>query len=272
MRLLVSLWHSAPISTLGVVWWMRRYAHNLLAASFCFLLTHAAAQTPPALEKLADGVYMFTTYLGTGKDLIPANGLLVRTPQGLVMVDTGSDTASIKTVLQLARQATGQNVTLAIVTHAHNDRYGGAEALAARKIKAVATVMTARLCQSAGIDGILPELAVDTTLTIGGTPLQIWYPGPGHAPDNIVVYVPQAKVLFGGCFVKSAGSKDLGNLADADLPEWSTNLKRVYDRYKNAAIVVPGHGPAGGPELLGHTQKLLNAALPKAQSQEDEQE
>lgn len=244
----------------------------LVFTCWLVLALGSPAQTPPALEKLADGVYVFTTYSGTGKDVIPANGLLVTTSQGLVMVDTGWDTTAVKAVLQLAKQETKQSVTLALVTHAHIDRYGGIEAMRARGIKVVSTLVVARLAESLDITGIAPELPFDTTLTVGGTAIQVWYPGPGHSPDNIIVYVPRAKVLFGGCFIKSSGAKDLGNVEDADLREWDANLKRTLERYKAATIIVPGHGPAGGMELLSNTQKLLNAALPRKLPDEDEQE
>ena len=39
--------------------------------------------------------------------------------------------------------------------------------------------------------------------------IEAFYPGPGHSPDNIVVWIPEARVLFGGCLVKSAGAKGL---------------------------------------------------------------
>jgi metallo-beta-lactamase class B len=43
----------------------------------------------------------------------------------------------------------------------------------------------------------------DTTFNIAGVTLQAYYPGAGHTRDNIVVWVPQDKVLFGGCLIKS---------------------------------------------------------------------
>ncbi|MCG8482478.1 MAG: hypothetical protein MJA31_04145, partial [Clostridia bacterium] len=78
-----------------------------------------------------------------------------------------------------------------------------------------------------------------------------------HSPDNLVIYFPQKRILFGGCMVKSLQSKNLGNTADADLDEWPKSIKRVLERYQeDADIVVPGHGKCGSIDLLSHTIEL----------------
>jgi hypothetical protein len=67
-----------------------------------------------------------------------------------------------------------------------------------------------------------------------------------------------AGLLFGGCAVRPAGTSSLGNVADADLESWPRAIERVKTRYGGATIVVvPGHGPPAGPELLDHTLSLL---------------
>lgn len=68
--------------------------------------------------------------------------------------------------------------------------------------------------------------------------------------------MPSARVLFGGCAVKSIDS-NLGNLADADTRAWPGAIHRAMERYGQAQVVVPGHGAEGGKELLTHTLELL---------------
>ncbi|MDD1371031.1 hypothetical protein PTB13_25945, partial [Bacillus sp. MHSD17] len=75
--------------------------------------------------------------------------------------------------------------------------------------------------------------------------------------DNIVVWLPQYNILAGGCLVKSASSKDLGNVADAYVNEWSISIENVLKRYGNINSVVPGHGGVGDRDLLLHTLDLL---------------
>ena len=59
------------------------------------------------------------------------------------------------------------------------------------------------------------------------------------------MWLPQYNILAGGCLVKSADAKDLGNVADAYVNEWSTSIENVLKRYRNINLVVPGHGSRG---------------------------
>jgi hypothetical protein len=50
----------------------------------------------------------------------------------------------------------------------------------------------------------------------------------------------------------------IGNTADADLGHWEAAVRSVEPL--GARIVVPGHGPAGGPELFENTLAIVKAA------------
>jgi glyoxylase-like metal-dependent hydrolase (beta-lactamase superfamily II) len=77
-----------------------------------------------------------------------------------------------------------------------------------------------------------------------------------------VVWVPEAKVLFGGCAVREAATSSAGNTADADMASWPEAIRRVRARYPEAEVVVPGHGEPGDAELLDHTIELLETGPP----------
>jgi metallo-beta-lactamase class B len=72
-----------------------------------------------------------------------------------------------------------------------------------------------------------------------------------------VAWIPEKKILFGGCMVKSMRANNLGNITDADLEEWPKTVKRVKEKYSKANVVVPGHGRVGGIELIDHTISLF---------------
>ena len=84
------------------------------------------------------------------------------------------------------------------------------------------------------------------------------YLGGGHTSDNIVVWIPSHKILFGGCMVKELDAKNLGNTKEADLRSYPKTLKRVLKNYTDAKIVVPGHGKPGNLQLIKHTIKLCD--------------
>jgi metallo-beta-lactamase class B len=58
---------------------------------------------------------------------------------------------------------------------------------------------------------------------------------------------------------KSLESTNLGNTADGDLKEYASTIRKVMNEFPDAKVVVPGHGKAGGMELLTHTAKLADA-------------
>lgn len=95
-----------------------------------------------------------------------------------------------------------------------------------------------------------------TQLEFNGFRIEVFYPGPGHTEDNIVVWIPSDHVLFGGCLVKALENVSLGNVADANTEKWASSIQNLQIRYPNANIVVPGHGRIGSTDLLLHTIKL----------------
>jgi metallo-beta-lactamase class B len=74
----------------------------------------------------------------------------------------------------------------------------------------------------------------------------------------MVVWFPVRKVLFGGCFIKSTESADLGNVADASLSQWPESIKKVQQRFPDLQYVVPGHQGWSSTNALEHTLNLLN--------------
>ena len=48
-------------------------------------------------------------------------------------------------------------------------------------------------------------------------PVELFYPGAAHSTDNLVVYVPSANVLYGGCAVHELSSTSAGN---GPMPIW----------------------------------------------------
>ena len=191
---------------------------------------------------------------------IPANGMLVRTTRGVVLVDTGWSADQTERLLAWSRRALGGPVREAIVTHSHNDRTGGLAALARHRVPVVALDLTADKLRQSGTAEV-PARVFTAAESVRADPLgfEAFYPGAGHAPDNIVVWFPAERILFGGCLVKAEAAPDLGNVADADLSHWAAAVDAVRARYPEAVIVVPGHGPVGTLEALVHTLDLLGA-------------
>jgi len=213
------------------------------------------------MRPLADGVWLFVSnHEVEGFGDVPANGLVVAGADGVLLIDKPWTPEKTRTLLGRVERTLALPVTDVIFTHAHVDRTGGVTALP-QTARLHALAATAELSTREGRPFSPTELTGDDALMVGEVQVEILYPGVGHAPDNVVVWLPGRRILFGGCFIKSADSAGLGNVADADLNGWGVGIQLVEERYRDAAIVVPGHGDVGGPELLSHTRRLVEEAL-----------
>jgi len=188
---------------------------------------------------------------------IGTNGLLIATGKISVLIDTGWNVAQTRKLLDWARLELRQPVQHVIVTHAHEDRMGGLKAVVGRPIVIYGHAHTSRLARMYGQPTFHWTFDAVERLNLGGEIFDLLYPGPGHAPDNIVVYLPRRRLLFAGCLVRPTQATTLGSLDDANLKTWPMALSRVIERYRDARIIVPGHGIPAGVELLSHTMELL---------------
>ena len=191
-------------------------------------------------------------------DGLPANGMVVRTPKGLLLVDTGWSADQTERILSWGERSLGASWAEAIVTHSHVDRAGGVSALYARDIRVVALDRTVEDLRKGGATR-LPDPILSPEAPVHADPLgfEAFFPGAAHARDNIVVWFPAERILFGGCMIKAQSAGDIGFVGDADLASWPKALDAVKARYRNAAIVVPGHGEIGGLGSIAHTLELL---------------
>ena len=231
----------------------------LVAAPAPAVMKSAPLQSTVKLRLLRPGVWIHTSrYVFPDGSVIPANGLVVKEGGGLVLIDTAWGEMLTADLLDEIHREIKLPVRRVIVTHSHADRIAGADLLRKRGIPVFAHPLTCRRAAAVAIampsDSIAGLRKPGDAEFVGS--VEVFYPGPAHSPDNIVVWVPSARVLFGGCAVKSVDS-NLGNLADADTRAWPDAIHRVMERYHQAEVVVPGHGAEGGRELLTHTLELL---------------
>ena len=228
-------------------------------------LGHSSAEEIPLgevrLRKIRDGVWVHVATQAFGGAVHPSNGLVVRDGDGLLLVDPAWGGRNTAALLKAIEAEIGLPVRRAISTHFHDDRVGGVDTLKAAGISTFGTPLTRRLAKAEGNE--VPTRALDGLAKPGDAirigPVEVFYPGAGHAPDNLVVYVPAARVLFGGCAVHEAARRTAGNVSHADLEAWPASIRRVQLRYPEATIVVPGHGVPGGRELLEHTIGVVKA-------------
>lgn len=232
------------------------------------------------ITKLKDDIYVVTHLV----DFAPANSLVaVLAPDWILMVDTPYTPRATRTVLEWIRTRFGKRRIVAVNTHSHVDRIGGNEVLKEEKIPIFGSDKTVERIASlsAWERGNLIKIAKDPALKqdferLRFTPpdhvfklkdgakldfedetVEVYFPGAAHTPDNVVVYLPKQRVLFGGCMIVSYPK--LGFTGQADLKAWPESLRHL--RRFDFDFVVPGHGESTSPELIEHTESLLKKAL-----------
>ncbi len=231
------------------------------------------------LKQIKNGVFVVTHEFPW-----PANSLIVEMDNGqLVLVDTPYTPEATRDLIAWLKLEFGERDIVAINTGPHVDNLGGNKFLVEQGIPVYGSELTAEWLMINGertqqliltwleaahdqyyyeghqqITYVPPtqlfKLDENPELQFGDETIQIYYPGAGHTPDNIVVYFPSKKVLFGGCMILAGDT--LGNTTDADLDEWPNSVERLSQF--DVEILIPGHGTRFDAGLLTHTSNLLS--------------
>ena len=232
-----------------------------LASIILFLvLSNTFAQTknsPLQISHLTGDFYVYRTFHDYNGTMISANAMYLVTDKGVVLFDAPWDETQFQPLLDTIKARHNKDVVMCFATHSHEDRAGGLGFYRQKGIKTYSGKLTDDILKKEGkkrAEFIVPN---DTTFTVGQHTFEVYYPGKGHAPDNIVVWFEKEKVLYGACFIKSADAKDLGYLADSDVKEWEKSIKKVKTKFKNPKYIIAGHEDWKNTESLNNTLKLV---------------
>jgi metallo-beta-lactamase class B len=210
------------------------------------------------LEPIVPGVWRHvSTKEMEGWGRIAANGLLVVSSGEAALIDTPWTDDQVRALARWLEAEQHAMLTIAVPTHWHDDCLGGLAAAHELGAASYASKKTIELARKGG--AVVPENGFEgrLDLSVGTTIVSLQEVGPGHTIDNIVAWLPEDEVLFGGCLVKGAKS-GLGYIEEADMKRWPETVRAVAKTFDRAKIVVPGHGAPGGLELLEHTAVLVS--------------
>jgi glyoxylase-like metal-dependent hydrolase (beta-lactamase superfamily II) len=212
-----------------------------------------------------------------------SNVLVVRMPDGVVIFCSSPfETDATRALVRWVQSALRPTKMIAINTHFHLDGTGGNEAYRELGVTTYGSEQTQKLLAEKGdlvqrdaAEGLdepekrrrvlaMKVVAAEKTfsareglvLSFGGETMRVIYPGPAHAPDNVLVFFPARSLLFGGCMIKSSHS--IGYVGDADLEHWEAAVDVA--RNLRPSVVVPGHGPVSGPDLFDLTVAVVRDA------------
>lgn len=208
------------------------------------------------VRRLAQDLWLHESDTQWQSKTVPANGLIVLGREGVLIVDTPWKEDQTARLLDWVAEELEAPVLGLLGTHFHPDSFGGIAEAHRRGIVTWGHSLTGDLARQH--DREAPKQTFDDrwSLSIGDERVEAVYLGPGHAPDNFMVWLAGRRLLFAGCAVKASSWTNLGYLGDADLERWPATLEAAAKEF-DAVTVIPGHGPPGGPGLLAHTLGLL---------------
>ena len=98
----------------------------------------------------------------------------------------------------------------------------------------------------------LPNLFVDSILNLKGPnrKIQLISKGEGHTPSDLVMYLPDDRILFTGDLIFN---KCHPYVAHGNIPKWKAWLD--FMNSLEVSIIMPGHGQVGTEELI---DKMMN--------------
>ena len=230
----------------------RRYAIPL----FCLaLFASAPSGAQMNVKKLADGVWASTTTNG-------ANVGWFIDGEDVIAVDSGPNPQEARNILAKIKETAGKPVRFVIITHSHGDHAGGAGEFSAAGARVIASDNAAGPLMAAmqGVKGAPKAefLAVATRLQfLGGRRFEIDYLGPAHTDGDLLVALPDDKILFSG------------DIAVNGYPYMRTtgldprNWLRILTSLQNLPFdqLVPGHGAIGPRDGLASSLSYVGRVL-----------
>jgi cyclase len=202
-------------------------------------------------ERVAEGVY---AYLQPDGSWWINNCGFLDGGDHTVVIDTCSTEARTRALLATAAGTTGSVVSKVINTHHHGDHTNGnylaADAVVIGHRKTREQVLATGLHTYEGVFtggdwGKLvlrpPEIVFDDRMTVyaGGHTIELIHPGyAAHTTNDVLVWLPEQRVLFAGDLVFNGGSPFtvMGSVAGS---------RAALDviRELEPRVIVPGHGP-----------------------------
>jgi len=194
-----------------------------------------------------------------------SNGMvIVRGGEGAIVSTPPTDEATVS-LMQWVQDSLQARIVACIIDSWHPDNMEGLDVVHRQGIKSYANDLTRTMAAEKGLPVPGVGFSGEMELAIGGKKLVLQYFGPAHTSDGISVWIPDEKILFGGNAVRNMNGW-VGNVGDANIGQWSQTIQKVKSEFGSAAVVVPGHGNLGGPELLDFTFGLYQACAGKGVS------
>lgn len=234
---------------------------RLLVAVLAVGASMCAGAVEVQFKRVAEGVYAHigdTAGRSYENEGLNANIGLVVTAAGAVLIDSGASFQSARQIHAAVAKVTQQPVKWVINTGGQDQRWLGNGYFAGQGAEVIAHArakvdMLARGGEQVAVlrevlreraDGTVPTLPTrtiatdDAQLTLGGMRLELRHRGGAHTPGEMMVWLPDSKVLFAGDVVYV--DRMLSVLPVSNTRSWLRTFTVIEDLQPQH--IVPGHG------------------------------
>jgi len=200
------------------------------------------------------------------------NSFILEGARSLVVIDTQFLT-SAATMLRARIDALGKPLAAVLISHPHPDHFNGtatllrgldAPVLATRRtLDGIAAVDAEKRSYRTPIygddypaEGRWPDSVIEpgATLRFDDISLVVEEIGAGESANGCIVQLPDSGALIASDLVYNACHPWL---AEGRSAEWLRQLAAVGARYAGASAIHPGHGVAGGIDLLDRQRDYI---------------
>jgi metallo-beta-lactamase class B len=196
----------------------------------------------------------YANFSGLGR--YGTNHLLFVKNNKAFLFDTPNDNALAGELYHWAKDSLNAEITNISVSHWHQDHSGGLDTLHKLGVKSYSYYITKEIMIAANMVPAQTTFADSITIDFEGTKILLAFYGAAHTNDNTIGWIENEKILFSGSIIRSLDNKNLGYLKDADIKSWPQTIENIRKRFGNALLTIPGHGDAGGPELIDYSANL----------------
>jgi len=224
----------------------------------CFGTPVRAQDLGPHVKTIRDGIYVYAV------DEENSNVTIIRTEQGIVLVDTGQSIGDSRAVMDIVKKLTPQPVRLIIHTEPHGDHTVGDFVFSPPAMVIAAAGATELIKQNNGpadpaYRKVLPHIEYQNkmTLNMGDRTFELFFQKNVHSGADTGIWLPKERLLLAGATV---GVKRFPNLRPfLTIPDILAAIKTM--RALNPEVVIPAHGSPGTTKIFDEMERYYALLL-----------
>ncbi|HUF50213.1 MAG TPA: MBL fold metallo-hydrolase [Longimicrobiales bacterium] len=216
----------------------------------------------PRVQRIADGVYTYEQLRSAGDEKFTTVSMFVVTAAGVLVADGQGSVAETQRLVDTIAGITSAPITHVVVCSDHGDHTAGNAAFPESATFLVQPTSFNLLSTGGRVlnrpaENTRHELVDDRkVIQLGGKEIHVLFLGRAHTGGDLVVHLPNEKVLF---MSEAYLNRIFPALRSAYPSEWVAMIDRA--RALNANIYVPGHGFVDSPAVLREELDTYQRAL-----------